>query len=314
MDELVEVEGRQIHLTNLDKVLWPKEKITKAELLNYYVTVAPFLLPFIKNRPLSVYRFPHGVEGGLSFVQKNWQHLPDWVKTFPLKSERGKKTVHYLLCNDLPSLVWLANMTAIEINQFLASIPKVDQHDLVLFDLDPKYPADFKQACEVANAIHLTLKELRLNHLVKTSGSDGIHLLVPVKPDYENERIRNFVKRVGDLVASFMPKLATTSRDLREQAGKIFIDYRQNSLRMLIAAPFSIRPLPIAPVSFPIDPERLGDNELTPTDFTLRRITGEQIQLKSWKFGPRQSLDKAFVAVGLEPYGTDFAGGHVTVR
>lgn len=299
MDELVEVEGRQIQLTNLDKILWQKEKITKAQLLKYYVTIAPFLLPVIKNRPLSVYRFPHGVESYISFVQKNWQHLPDWVKTFPIESERGKKLVNYLLCSDLPTLVWLVNMSAIEINQFLSSVTNVDRHDLVLFDLDPKYPADFAQAREVAHAIHLTLKELSLKHLVKTSGSDGIHILVSVKPRYEIEKIRNFVKRVGDLIESLMPKLATTSRDPREQAGRVYIDYRQNGLRMLIAAPFSVRPLPGAPVSFPLQPEELGDDELTPTDYNLRRISRRPAILRQFDLGTPQNLEKAFHAVGL---------------
>lgn len=299
MDELVDVEGRQIKLTNLDKILWPKERITKAELLTYYVTVAPFMLPFIRNRPLSVYRFPHGVEGGLSFVQKNWQHIPNWVKTFPIASERGKKVVNYVLCNDLPSLVWLANMTAIEINQFLASIPKVDNHDLVLFDLDPKYPADFTQALKVAHAIHLTLKELGLKHLVKTSGSDGIHLLVSVKARYGIEQIRDFVKRVGDLIASLMPKVATISRDPTEQAGKVYVDYRQNGLRMLIAATFCVRPLPGAPVSFPLDPEKLEEEGLTPSDYTLRSITEKPSLLEKFDLGPPQSLEKALHAVGM---------------
>lgn len=299
MDELVEVEGREIKLTNLGKVLWQKEAITKAELLSYYVTAAPFLLPFIRNRPLSVYRFPHGVEGGLSFVQKNWQYLPNWVKTFEIESERGQKLVNYILCNDLPTLVWLANMTAIEINQFLASLPKVDNHDLVLFDLDPKYPADFNQAREVAYAIHLTLKELRLKHAAKTSGSDGIHILVSVKPRYAIETIRDFVKRVGDLIASLMPKVATTSRDPREQAGRVYIDYRQNGLRMLIAAPLSVRPLPGAPVSFPLQLKDLGDDELNPADYTLRRISESPSLLRPFDLGVQQSLKKALKAVSL---------------
>jgi bifunctional non-homologous end joining protein LigD len=299
MEELVEVEGREIKLTHLDKILWQKERITKAELLSYYVTVAPFLLPIIRNRPLSVYRFPHGVGGGLSFVQKNWQHLPNWVKTFTIESERGKKLVNYILCSDLPTLVWLANMTAIEINQFLASVPKIDNHDLILFDLDPKYPADFNQAREVAYAIHLTLKELGLKHSAKTSGSDGIHILVSVKPQYEIEKIRDFVKRVGDLVASLMPKLATTSRDPREQAGRIYIDYRQNGLRMLIAAPFSVRPLPAAPVSFPLQLDDLSDEALSPANYTLRRILEKPSLLQPLNFGKPQSLKKALRAVGL---------------
>ena len=296
---MVEVEGREIRLSHLDKVLWQEERITKAELLSYYVSVAPYLLPVIRNRPLSVYRFPHGVEGGLSFVQKNWLHLPSWVKTFTIESERGKKLVNYILCSDLPTLVWLANMTAIEINQFLASAPNVDNHDLLLFDLDPKYPADFNQAREVAYAIHLTLKELGLKHSAKTSGSDGIHLLIPIKPQYDIEKIREFVKRVGDLVASLMPKLATTSRDPREQAGRIYIDYRQNGLRMLIAAPFSVRPLPAAPVSFPLQLEDLSNEELTPTNYTLRQITEKPSILQPFDLGTPQNLKKAFQAVGL---------------
>ncbi len=295
----MEVEGREIKLTHLDKVLWQKEKITKAELLSYYVTAAPYMLPVIRDRPLSVYRFPHGVEGGLSFVQKNWQHFPDWVKTFKIESERGKKLVNYVLCKDLPTLVWLANMTAIEINQFLAAIPNVDNHDLILFDLDPKYPADFSQAREVAYAIHLALKELGLKHSAKTSGSDGIHILISVKPKYEINRIRDFVKRVGDLVASLMPKLATTSRDPREQAGRIYVDYHQNGLRMLIAAPFSVRPLPAAPVSFPLQLEDLSDEELTPTKYTLRQISEKPSILQPFDLGTPQNLEKALQALGL---------------
>ncbi len=299
MSETVEVEGREILLTHLDKVLWEREKITKAELIHYYATIASHMLPFLRDRPLSVSRFPHGIEGGLSFVQKNWPHKPDWVKAYPIKSESGKKVVNYVVCNDLPTLIWLANMTAVEINQFFSRIPKVDHPDTVLFDFDPKYPAEFAQAKEVAYAVHVSLRELGLEHMIKTSGSDGLHILVPVKPHYSEDKIRSFVKRVGDIVESLMPRKLTTSTNPSDQAGKIYLDYRQNGLRRVIASPFSVRPLPGAPVSFPVKPEALLDSAMKPENFSLRFVPKLTAKRKPERPVAPQSLEKAFGSVGL---------------
>ncbi|HLE64490.1 MAG TPA: DNA polymerase domain-containing protein, partial [Candidatus Bathyarchaeia archaeon] len=210
-EEIVEVDGRKIALSNLDKLMWKREGITKADLIHYYVTVAPRMVPLIRNRPLMLYRFPHGVSDK-AFVQKDWPHHPAWLKTVSIKSDKPGKVVRYAVCNDQATLVWLANMACVEINQFLSSLPKYDWHDMVLVDLDPYPPAEFEDAVEIAESFHAALNQMKLRHMIKTSGAEGIHFLIPTMPKYTIEVIRRFVLLIGVLLEELVPKKVTTSR------------------------------------------------------------------------------------------------------
>lgn len=298
IQEHIEVGGRKISISNLDKLMWKREGITKADVIQYYVTVAPKMLPLIHNRPLMLNRFPHGVPGK-SFVQKDWPNHPSWVKIAPVRSESQNKSVRHVVCDDEATLVWLADMACLEINQFLASVPKTDWHDLVLVDLDPYPPAEFEDAIEIASAVHSALVEMKLRHLIKTSGADGFHFLIPIVPKYPIETIRRFVLLIGILLEELAPKKVSTSRNRSQRIGKVYIDFFQNGLQKTIAAPFSLRPEPSAPVSFPLDPRRLK-TRFKPPDFNLRTVPSMLKTVPTFDPSPDQSLEEAFHEMGVK--------------
>ncbi len=297
-EEVVEVDGRRIVLSNLDKPMWKKEGITKADLIHHYVSVAPRMVPFIRQRPLMLNRFPHGVSDK-SFVQKDWPHHPDWVKIVPVRShDKPGKAVRHVVCNDSATLVWLADMACVEINQFLSSTPRFDWHDMVLVDLDPYPPAEFQDALDIADSFHTALDQMKLRHLIKTSGADGIHILIPIRPKYEIDVIRRFVLLLGILLEDLAPKKVSTSRHRGDRVGKVYVDWFQNGLTKTVAAPFSLRPLPGAPVSFPLDPRDLK-RRVRPEDYNIT-TTSELLKrgVADFEPAPNQSLESAFKELG----------------
>jgi bifunctional non-homologous end joining protein LigD len=245
-------------------------------------------------------RFPHGVPGK-SFVQKDWPNHPSWVKIAKVRSHSLNKFVRHVVCNDKATLVWLADMACLEINQFLSSAPKTDWHDLVLVDLDPYPPAEFEDAVEIATAVHSALVEMRLRHMIKTSGADGFHFLIPVVPKYSIETIRRFVLLLGILLEDLAPKEVSTSRNRADRIGKVYVDFFQNGLQKTVAAPFTLRPEPGAPVSFPLDPKRLS-TRFQPVDFNIRTVPGLLKREGVPVFDPRpdQLLEPAFAEMGVK--------------
>ena len=278
--------------------MWKRERITKADVIQYYVAVSSRMIPLVKNRPLMLNRFPHGVPGK-SFVQKDWPNHPSWVNIAPVRSESMNKSVRHVVCNDEATLVWLADMACLEINQFLSTAPRTDWHDQVLVDLDPYPPAEFEDAIEIAGAVHSALVEMKLRHLIKTSGADGFHFLIPVIPKYPIETIRRFVLLLGIILEDLVPKKVSTSRNRSQRIGKVYIDFFQNGLQKTIAAPFSLRPEPGAPVSFPLDPKRLK-KEFKPLDFNLRTVPELLKGFSGFDVSPDQSLDAAFAEMGVK--------------
>ena len=272
IEEIVEIDGRKLTLSNLNKPMWRKEGIMKSDIIQYYLSAAPKMIPLVRNRPLMLNRFPHGVPGK-SFVQKDWPNHPGWVKIAEVRSHSLNKFVRHVVCNDTATLVWLADLACLEINQFLSSAPRTDWHDLVLVDLDPYPPAEFEDAVEIARAVDSALREMRLRHMIKTSGADGFHFLIPVVPKYSIETIRRFVLLLGILLEDLAPKKVSTSRNRADRIGKVYVDFFQNGLLKTVAAPFTLRPEPGAPVSFPLDPKRLS-TRFQPADFNIRTVPG----------------------------------------
>jgi bifunctional non-homologous end joining protein LigD len=244
--------------------LWPNEKISKAEVIKYYADLSEYIIAFLKDRPIMTRRFPHGITEQY-FVQKHFPHVPEWVNLFSFKSE------HYVLCNDLPTLIWLGNLAAIEINHMLGKTPNVTRHDLVLIDLDPHKPATFEEARVVACGVVTVLEKLELEFLLKTSGADGIHFLIPIERRYSVEKIRKLVYAIGKLIEKVNPKLATVSTRADRKKGHVYVDFLQNGLEKTITAPLSIRALPGAPVSYPLTVKQLDNHKLIPENFTVRK-------------------------------------------
>jgi bifunctional non-homologous end joining protein LigD len=292
--EVVRVEGRSLRLSNLDKVLWPEEKITKAEVIKYYAESGKYIIPFIRDRPIMVQRFPHGITGN-RFVQKHFPDAPNWVKHFTFKS------ADYVLCNEVATLIWLGNLAAIELNHMLARAPFAAKHDIVLIDLDPHAPATFSDAQVAARGVATVLEKLGLEFLLKTSGADGIHFFIPIKRRYSVERIRRFVYAIGKLLEKANPKLATVSTRAERKTGHVYIDFLQNGLEKTITAPLSIRALPGAPVSYPITVKEL-DQKLSPGRFTVRTAPRKSPALRRMLglSEIQQDLSAALVKLGVK--------------
>ena len=302
--EIVAVSGKRVVLTNLNKPMWIEEGITKGDMIQYYASIAPEMLKYSRDRPLMLNRFPHGVDGGKSFVQKDWPHHPSWVKTVNVEAHgQVKKIVRHVVCNDEATLVWLADMACVEINHFLSSGPDYEKHDLLLIDLDPHAPAGFEEAVEIGLTVHSALDHMNLRHLLKTSGHDGLHFLVPIVPKYDIEVIRRFAYLLGVLIEGLLPKIATTSRKENQRVGKVYIDYYQNGLFRTIAAPYSLRPTPGAPASFPLKPETLKKKRIDPTQFNIRTVPDlvRKGRVVEFDFGDRQRLEPAFKELGVKP-------------
>jgi bifunctional non-homologous end joining protein LigD len=292
--QIVRVDGRNLTLSNLEKVLWPDEKITKAEVIKYYADLSEYIIPFLRNRPIMTRRYPQGITEEY-FVQKHFPHVPSWVKLFYFKSE------NYVLCNDLPTLIWLGNLAAIEINHMLAKTSNVTHQDLVLIDLDPHTPANFDDAKIVARGVATILQKLKLNFLAKTSGADGIHFFIPVERRYSVERIRRFVYAIGKLIEKADPKLATVSTRADRKKGHVYIDFLQNGLERTITAPLSIRALPGAPVSYPLTLGQLDDEKLNPQSFNVRNAPRKSPALHQLLHASKlsQDLRPSFQKLGI---------------
>src|SRR5437899_5233440 len=261
--EIVEVDGRKISISKRDKLMWMREDVMKADVIQYYSGVADRMVPLIRDRPLMLNRFPHGVPGK-SFVQKDWPNHPSWVKIAKVRSHSLNKSVRHVVCDDKTTLVWLADLACLEINQFLSSAPRTDWHDLVLVDLDPYPPAEFEDAVEIARAVHSALVEMRLRHMIKTSGADGFHFLIPIVPKYSIDPIRRFGLLLGILLEDLVPKKVSTSRNRADRIGKVYVDFFQNGLQKTVAAPFTLLLEPGARASFSLDPKRV-DSRFQPS-------------------------------------------------
>lgn len=243
------INGRDIKFSNLHKVFWPKENFTKRDMLNYYFRIAPYILPYLKDRPQSLNRFPNGINGK-SFYQKDVTgKVPDWVKTFPYESEGEHK--NFMLCNDEAALLLMANMGAIEMNPWSSTIRKPGKPDYCIIDLDPdKNP--FDQVIETANVTRQLLAGAGIDCYCKTSGSTGLHIYIPLGKKYDYEQSKEFGRLIATLVQEQLPTYTSIERLTANRPGKLYIDFLQNRPQATLAAAYSVRPKPGATVSMPL--------------------------------------------------------------
>jgi len=253
----------------LDKVFYPKIKVTKAQIIEYYIRLAPKILPVIADRPLVLTRYPDGVEGEkVSFFEKNApEGTPDWVKTKTIYSPTSKRDVHYIVCNDLDTLIWLANLAALEIHMPFSKIDMLDKPDLLFFDVDPEPPATLSDAAEVALLLKDKLLDLGLTPFVKTSGKKGLHVVIPINPDHTFEKARAFVHEVGIELAKESELVVSEFKDTKKP-GKVFADYLQNSPLRTMVVPYSLRPTPDATASAPLEWSEVKKG-INPSDFNI---------------------------------------------
>jgi len=262
----VEIDGRTFSVGNLDKVLWPADGYTKADLMRYYLAVGPYLLPHLADRPLVFTRYPDGISGP-SFYQKDIPAgAPGWVRTFPYRAATGR-VLDFVLCPDRATLAWVASQACIEIHPWLSRTGTLDCPDWAVFDLDPAPPATFADALPLAFALRRVLGELGLSSVPKTTGAAGIHIYVPLAPGYTYRQVREFVRRVAMAMKRAFPARVTLERSVDKRGGHVYIDYLQNVRGKTLVAPYGVRPSPGAPVSTPVTWDEL--RTVDPSRFTI---------------------------------------------
>jgi bifunctional non-homologous end joining protein LigD len=269
-EKTVQLNGKTLKLTNLDKLYWKKENYTKRDLLNYYYDVAPYMLPYMKNRPQSLNRHPNGING-MSFFQKNVQgKVPDWVETFAEYSESTNETVHYFVCTNEASLIYLANLGCIEMNPWHSTTTKPDKPDYSLIDLDP-HEIGFDKVIETAQAVKKVLDELGIPAWCKTSGASGLHICIPLGAKYSYEQSRQLAELIANLVHHEIPTITSVERSPSKRRKKVYLDYLQNSKGQTVACVYSARPKPGATVSTPLFWEEVKRG-LSPANFTIKNL------------------------------------------
>ncbi len=293
MKKEVVVEGKKFRLSNLDKPMWPGNGITKAGLIKYYADMADVLLPHLRDRLFIMSRFPDGIDGEMFYQKDRPDYAPDWLDIFPVDSPEADKTVRYIVCNDLPSLMWLANQACIELHIWLAKIPRINYPDIMVFDLDPFPPADFSDTLEIALLINEALQQFSLKGYPKTSGATGLHIFVPVKPEYTYQEVRSAVEFISRQIHAIIPAKTTLERLIVDRTGKVYLDYLQNTRGKTMTFQYSLRPIPGAPVSTPLTWAEVREGKIKPADFRIDNISerlGEVGDLYRDLLNPGQSL------------------------
>ena len=246
------VDGKSVQLTNLDKLFWPELGITKGALIQYYADVAPLLLPHIRDRAMVMKRYPHGAAGEFFFMKRAPSPRPDWIAICRINHDSGN-VIDFPMINDLPSLLWVINLGCIDLNQWYARCGDVDRPDYVHFDLDPGEGAVFERVLEVAMVVKEALDALRMPSLVKTTGSKGLHVYVPIVRGLAQKDVWTFAKALSAELAARHPALITAEyRVAKRPRGRVLADYNQNAWGRTLASIYSVRPRPEATVSTPV--------------------------------------------------------------
>jgi len=245
------VASKEVKLTNLKKMFWPADGYTKGDLVAYYERVAPLLLPYLRDRPLVLTRYPDGITGKSFFQKDAPEFTPAWVRTERVYSKDAEREIDYFVVDDVESLRYVANSGTIPLHLWASRLGSLERPDWLVLDLDPK-GAPFTDVVKVARAIHRILDDLELPSYPKTSGATGLHILIPLGARYTYDEVRTFARLLAVLGVEAEPEISTIARPLRSRGGKVYIDFGQNGHGQTIVGPFSLRPLPGAPASCPL--------------------------------------------------------------
>jgi bifunctional non-homologous end joining protein LigD len=284
--------------SHLNKVFWKQEGITKGELIHYYRDMSSYILPFLKDKPLSMRRQPNGIDDP-GFFQKDVgdAHLPSWIQTKPLYSESNSKDINFIIANDEATLLYVVNLGSIEINPWLSPYQTPDNPDFVVIDIDP-HDVPFSQTIEAALVTKAVFDEMGLDVYIKTSGSKGLHIYCYLGGQYDYDFVKMFAEYVAHLVHSQLPATTSIERSPAKRPNKIYIDFLQNRRGQTIAAPYSVRPKPGATVSTPIYWDEVNKN-LKLSDYTMdtvrervKSIEDPWKNLKSKKADLKKALEK----------------------
>jgi bifunctional non-homologous end joining protein LigD len=251
---IVEVENRKLKLTNLDKILYPATGFTKGQVVDYYARIAPVLVPHLAGRPLTMKRYPGGVGADQEyFFEKNApMHRPDWVKTAPVWSEGNHRTIHYILANDLPTLVWIANLASIELHPSLSVAPDIATPTMIVFDLDPGPPANIVQCAQVGLWVREIFNHFGLRSFPKTSGSKGLQIYIPLHTKTTYDQTKSFAHAVARLLEQEHPDLVVSDMKKAIRTNKVFVDWSQNDQHKTTISVYSLRARELPTVSTPV--------------------------------------------------------------
>jgi bifunctional non-homologous end joining protein LigD len=309
---VVRADDIDVPVTNLDKVFWPDDGITKGDLLTYYFNVAETILPYLHDRPLTLKRFPNGVNARYFFQKDAPDYTPDWVELCAIEPE-DTKIDETVMVNKLADLLFVANLGCIEMHPLHSRCERYDLPDYLVVDLDPMEPATFKDAVAVAHHVRTVLDVLELEGYVKTSGATGLQIYVPVKEKHSYEETRAVAEKIGMAIVKADPDRATMEWDIARRSGKVFIDHKMNRRAASLSSAYSVRPQSGATVSTPLEWDELFD--VTPRDFTIETIFD---RLPDDPFAPvlsnRQSLDGAIEKLGVKASRKDISEGRVRKR
>jgi bifunctional non-homologous end joining protein LigD len=294
----VRVGGRTLKVTNLDKLMYPKPGFTKRDVIDYYVAIAPAILPHLEGRPLTRVRFPNGVEDKSFFEKQCPSHRPDWVATAPVPL--SEKTVDFCVCNDLPTLVWLANLAALELHTQLHRAEALERPTMMVFDLDPGPPATIVECCRVALWLQGMFENLGLHALPKTSGSKGMQVYVPLNaPGVTYAQTKGFAHAVAELLEASEPKLVVARMNKALRKGKVFIDYSQNDEHKTTVCVYSLRARDRPTVSTPVtwDEVDAGRDDPDSLRFTADDVL-ERVARLGDLFRPTLELEQSLPSFG----------------
>lgn len=293
-----QVAGRELSLSNLNKVFWPEQGFTKSELIQYYVEVAPYIMEHLRDRPLVFTRYPDGIEGKF-FYQKNApEYTPEWINTY-LWQSADHSTNNLILVEEKATLAWLANQAYLEIHPWFSRKDSILNPDFVVFDLDPYEGCPFKVIVDIALLLKNFLDNMGLRSYIKTSGAEGLHIYLPVVNKYDYAQLRNWAGKVAGMVCTAMPEVATIERSVKSRGKKVYVDYMQNVIGKTLCAPYSVRPRHGAPVSTPLKWEELRG--ISPMDFNIKNIFA-RLKKTGDLFSPvltdKQAIDEAIGVLG----------------
>lgn len=249
---IVEVEGRKLSVTNLDKVLYPSAGFTKGQVIDYYVRIAPVLLPHLAGRPLTMKRYPEGVDHPYFFEKNAPKHRPEWVKTAPIWSGANNRDVNYILCNDLATLVWIANLASLELHPSLSLAADIETPTMMVFDLDPGPPADIVQCCQVGIWLRAIFDHFGLQSFPKTSGSKGLQIYVPLNSKVSYSETKYFANALARLLEDEHRDLVVSDMKKAVRTNKVFVDWSQNDQHKTTISIYALRARERPTVSTPV--------------------------------------------------------------
>lgn len=261
-----------LKITNPEKTFFPESLLTKRDIVSYYYLMAEFILPHVKERPLVLNRYPDGIQGKNFYQKEAPPYTPPALKKTAIYHEKENKIVNYLYLTDLQSLIWVINQGVIELHCWLSKIPMIENPDILVIDLDPEPPATFANCLPLALILRDVLLKLGIEAWPKTSGKEGLHLFVPIEPKYSFKETTRAVYNLCLLLEKAYPQKVTLERVINKRTGKVYLDYLQNSRGRTMAFPYSLRPLPGAPVSTPLFWEEVEQGNLDPLNFNLKTV------------------------------------------